>query len=111
MKIEIDDSIREAGLGRQVESASKLLAKVVARSLQPRVAVTWSALTNAHGKRWVMAAFSYDPRTTELAVFAPESLEDADYMRERLDRLWSSVLRTRLLQDLDEPLSAMVGAE
>ena len=111
MVIDIEDSVRAAGLEPPVRDASKLLDKIVPRSLQRHVTMTWSVLTGADGKHWLMAAFNYDPRTTELAVFPTDSVEDADFMRERLDRLWNSVLRSRLLQSIEEPLSDMVGVE
>ena len=110
MKIEIDDSVRQAGLEQPVDGAAKQLTKVVPRSLHPLVVATWSVLGNTAGKRWVMVALNYDMRVTELAVFEPESLADADFIRERLARLWSGVLSTRMQQRLDEPVAFIEDA-
>jgi hypothetical protein len=110
MLIEIDDSVKESGFARQVEIVSNILSSAIPRTFQPRLRASWSVLRDDTGKRWVMVGLNYD-RITELTVFRPESLDDPEFMREHLDRLWSGVLRTSLRRQLDEPIGSTPGGD
>jgi hypothetical protein len=103
MNVEIKDSVRDAGFEERVRNASALLPKVIARALQHRVGATWDVLSDRAGGRWVLLELTFDGEVTERDVFKPDSLADAEFMRDRIGLLWDKVLRTSMRQRLDTP--------
>ena len=94
MKIEIDDSIRQAGLEPAVSALEGVYKAFIPPDQRPLMTVTWSVAKGARGAMWALAELDYDG-SVERALFDPALLPDEWNMQERLRKLWLRAVEAR----------------